>query len=99
MDNDILLMNILQHKFGLVSNITISGGKIIECPGGIPSQADQDTWTTEYEAYVAANEYKGLRKTEYDKLNQYEMQFDDQRDGTTTWVDAINAIKAAHPKP
>jgi len=24
--------------------------KIVEFPGGIPSQADQDTWTTEYNA-------------------------------------------------
>jgi hypothetical protein len=32
-------------------------------------------------------------------LNQYEMMFDDQRDSTTTWVDAIDAIKVAHPKP
>jgi hypothetical protein len=39
------------------------------------------------------------RRLAYAKINQYEMQFDDQRDGTTTWVDAINAIKAAHPKP
>ena len=35
----------------------------------------------------------------YRELNQDEMRFDDQVNGTTTWVDAINAIKAAHPKP
>lgn len=44
-------------------------------------------------------EYARKRKEEYKKLNQFEMMFDDQRDGTTTWVDAINAIKARHPKP
>jgi hypothetical protein len=43
--------------------------------------------------------YSGYRKMEYAKLNQDEMRFDDQVNGTTTWVDAINAIKAAHPKP
>jgi hypothetical protein len=42
--------------------------------------------------------YKEDRKAEYDNLNQFEMQFDDERDGTTTWVDAINAIKAKYPK-
>jgi len=26
------------------------------------------------------------------------MQFDDDRDGTTTWVDKINEIKGRHPK-
>ncbi len=38
------------------------------------------------------------RKAEYDKLNQFEMQFDDQLNGTTTWVDKINEIKGRHPK-
>ena len=50
------------------------------------------------------NEYDNLdwsraRKAKYDLLNQDEMRFDDSVNGTTTWVDAILAIKAAHPKP
>lgn len=43
--------------------------------------------------------YARARKIEYDKLNQFEMQFDDSINGTTTWVDAINAIKVKFPKP
>ena len=43
--------------------------------------------------------YSRARQVEYAKLNQFEMQFDDQRDSTTTWVDAVNAIKAKYPKP
>lgn len=50
----------------------------------------QDVWDSQ--------EYARKRKAEYDQLNQFEMQFDDQRDGTTTWVDAINEIKLRHPK-
>jgi len=42
--------------------------------------------------------YARSRKQEYDKLNQWEMQFDDNRDGTTTWVDSINEIKERFPK-
>jgi len=42
--------------------------------------------------------YTEKRKAEYDQLNQFEMQFDDQLNGTTTWVDAINAIKQEFPK-
>jgi len=49
---------------------------------------------TEYDS----QEYARNRKAEYDKLNQFEMQFDDQLNGTTTWVDAINAIKQEFPK-
>ena len=37
-------------------------------------------------------------QAEYDKLPQFEMQFDDNRDGTTTWVDSINEIKERFPK-
>ena len=43
-------------------------------------------------------EYARLRKAEYDKLNQDEMRFDDLVNGTTTWQDAIQAVKDAHPK-
>jgi len=31
--------------------------KIVKFPGGIPSQADQDLWTAEYEAYIASEQY------------------------------------------
>ena len=49
---------------------------------------------TEYDSLA----YARSRKQEYDKLNQWEMQFDDQRDGTSTWVDSINEIKERFPK-
>ena len=44
-------------------------------------------------------EYARTRKAKYDLLNQDEMRYDDVKNSTTTWVDAIDAIKAAHPKP
>ena len=50
------------------------------------------------QAEYDSQEYARNRKAEYDQLNQFEMQFDDDRDGTTTWVDAINAIKQEFPK-
>jgi len=45
-----------------------------------------------------SQEYARARATEYAALNQFEMQFDDQVNGTTTWIDAINDIKARFPK-
>ena len=42
--------------------------------------------------------YAEKRKAAYDLLNQFEMQFDDAANGTTTWIDAINAIKLEFPK-
>ena len=50
------------------------------------------------QAEYDSQEYARNRKKEYDQLNQFEMQFDDDRDGTTTWVDTINEIKGRHPK-
>jgi len=43
--------------------------------------------------------YARSRRVEYDKLNQDEMRFDDLVNSTTTWHDAIAAIKVAIPKP
>jgi len=50
------------------------------------------------QAIYDSQEYARNRKAEYDLLNQYELMFDDQQNGTTTWVDSINAIKAKYPK-
>ena len=90
---------VIGWKFNHQEGMSTRDGVITEFPGGIPSKVDQSAWTAEYEAHVQANAYKGNRLAEYAKLNQFEMQFDDQRDSTTTWVDAIDAIKAQYPKP
>lgn len=39
------------------------------------------------------------RKIAYDQLNQFELQFNDSQNNTTTWLDAIQAIKDKYPKP
>ena len=89
---------VIGWKFNHQTGMETSDGVITAFPSGIPSQADQDLWTAEYEAHLEATEYARNRKKEYDQLNQFEMQFDDDRDGTTTWVDKINEIKGRHPK-
>jgi len=42
--------------------------------------------------------YARSRKAAYDLLNQDEMRYDDLTNTTTTWPDAIAAIKAEFPK-
>jgi hypothetical protein len=42
--------------------------------------------------------YKEKRAAEYNNLVQFEMMYDDKINDTTTWVDAIQAIKKAYPK-
>jgi hypothetical protein len=63
-----------------------------------PTQAEIDAEVIRLQAEYDSQEYARKRKAEYDQLNQFEMQFDDKRDGTTTWVDKINEIKGRHPK-
>jgi hypothetical protein len=63
-----------------------------------PTQAEIDEELTRLQTEYDSLAYARSRKEEYDKLNQWEMQFDDNRDGTTTWVDSINEIKERFPK-
>jgi hypothetical protein len=63
-----------------------------------PTWAKLQEQLAEMQAEYDSKQYQRDRKEEYNKLNQFEMQFDDQRDGTTTWVDAINGIKEKYPK-
>jgi hypothetical protein len=57
------------------------------------------TEVTRLQAVYDSQLYARTRKAKYDLLNQDEMRYDDVKNSTTTWVDAIDAIKAAHPKP
>ena len=63
-----------------------------------PTQSAIDAEVIRLQAEYDSQEYARNRKAEYDQLNQFEMQFDDDRDSTTTWVDKINEIKGRHPK-
>ena len=63
-----------------------------------PTQSEIDAEVIRLQAEYDSQEYARNRKAEYDQLNQFEMQFDDDRDSTTTWVDKINEIKGRHPK-
>jgi len=63
-----------------------------------PSDAAIAAKIVELQAVYDSLEYARLRKTEYLKLNQDEMRYDDLVNSTTTWQDAIAAIKLAIPK-
>ena len=83
------------------AELTVRGDNTIEWlddtqtqPTDSEIQAELTRLQTEYDSLA----YARSRKEEYDKLNQWEMQFDDNRDGTSTWVDSINEIKERFPK-
>ena len=62
---------VIGWKFNHQSGMTTKDGVITNFPNGIPSQADQDKWTKEYEEYVSANAYKEKRKAEYPPIVDY----------------------------
>ena len=63
-----------------------------------PTDAEVQAEISRLQGIHDSQEYARARATEYAALNQFEMQFDDQQNNTTTWVDAINDIKARFPK-
>jgi hypothetical protein len=83
------------HQPGMMTK----DGVITEFPGGIPSQADQDRWTAEYEAEHDSQEYARNRATAYAPLgDQLDMQYHDSVTGSRTWLDHVEEIKARYPK-
>jgi hypothetical protein len=71
---------------------------MVDNPHTKPTEQECTDGVAALQAEYDSQAYARNRKAEYDQLNQFEMQFDDDRDGTTTWVDTINEIKGRHPK-
>ena len=64
-----------------------------------PTDAEISAEVTRLQGVYDGQAYARARKAKYDLLNQDEMRYDDTKNSTTTWIDAIDAIKVAHPKP
>ena len=75
-----------------INNITWENGTVEIAIADIQTELDN------LQAAYDAQAYARSRKAEYDKLNQDEMRYDDLVNGTTTWQDAIAAIKTSIPK-
>ncbi len=65
------ISQVIGWKHNHQSGMSTKGGIITEFPGGIPSQADQDKWTKEYEDHMASIAYKEKRKAEYPPMTDY----------------------------
>ena len=62
------------------------------------SKADIVAKQAELKALYDAQAYSRSRKSEYDKLNQLELMYDDKGNSTDKWGEAIIAIKDKYPK-
>jgi len=64
-----------------------------------PTALELSNEVTRLQGVYDSQLYARTRKAKYDLLNQDEMRFDDLINSTTTWKDAILAIKSEFPKP
>lgn len=73
------------------------GCEIVSYDGSIDGIADTPDPRTEEEKKQA---YKDARRLEYPTIvDQLDMIYHDAMDGTSTWKDAITAVKVKYPKP
>jgi len=74
--------------------------KFWNLPDPQPTDAELEAAYAGYEAAQAAVAYKGQRQREYASLqDQMDMLYWDRKNGTTTFVDHRDTVKAKHPKP
>ena len=63
-------------------------------------QSDIDAARVTLNAEFDASKYKTDRAEEYPSIgDQLDMQYWDKKNGTTTWDDAVKAVKDKYPKP
>ena len=79
-----------------VKYVTGSNSKNEAIYGDKPSEITWERVSAEIERRV----YFSQRYVAYPLIrDQLDMQYHDAVDGTTTWQDAVQAVKDAHPKP
>ena len=88
-----------------VTNASEFGSKITWYDDNGAEISSPYSWSevsTELDALItaeAANAYKQKRREAYPEIGDHlDLQYHDLLDGTTTWKDAVAAVKAAHPK-
>tara|TARA_R110002073_G_scaffold323255_1_gene500531 strand:- start:15 stop:308 length:294 start_codon:yes stop_codon:yes gene_type:complete len=90
---------VIGWKHNHQSGMATADGVITEFPNGIPSAEDQATWTTEYEAHLAAIAYVDARVSAYptigDQLDALWKGGDDQ----AAMKVIVDKVKSDNPKP
>ena len=77
------------HEEGLIDN-----------PHSKPTQEFLESELKKMQDAFDSKDYARKRADEYPSLlEQMDMQYHDAVDGTTTWQDAVQAVKDARPKP
>ena len=97
------IAEVIGWKHNNQSGMSTADGVITEFPDGIPSQADQDKWTKEYEEHLASIKYKQDRAEAYPELgDQLDMLWHaidaGTLDKTSDFYTSLKATKDKYPK-
>ena len=91
------LLSGVQASFSMDENGNITNW---ESDTAQPTDAEIQTKLDELQADYDAKQYQRDRQQEYPSIGeQLDMQYWDSVNGTTTWKDAIQAVKDSNPKP
>ena len=65
-----------------------------------PTESEINTEIARLDTEYTNNKYQRDRASAYPSLaDQLDMQYWDKKNGTTTWVEAIDKVKSDNPKP
>jgi phosphoglucomutase len=91
-------LNLMAYEDDDGNIIKVVGGE--DTPLTSEEQTTVDTGYASYSSEYDAAEYARNRADAYPSIqDQLDMQYWDSVNGTTTWKDAIQAVKDANPKP
>jgi len=91
------IAEVIGWKFNYQEGMATAEGVITDFPGGIPSQADQDKWTKEYEEHIASTQYQRDRLIEYPTIAELVVALYDTDDKAD--IEKRRAeVKAKYPK-
>ena len=81
------------------TNGVFDGTYTVELPDGHISQVQLEAVVNDPNPEQAPLSYTGLRRSEYPSIaDQMDMIYWDLKNGTATFTDAIDVVKAAYPK-
>ena len=90
------IAQVISWKFNNQSGMSTRDNVITEFPNGIPTQAEQDLWTTEYNTFIDSKQYQRDREKEYPSMAD---QLDDiYHNGIDAWKATIKVTKDKYPK-
>lgn len=90
--------NVILQDFGHGAGAVIGMWNVPDT--AMPTSDDIAAWQTEYDLQYRQSIVMAIRKEAYPSWQtQMDMQYNDALNGTTTWKDAVAAVKVANPMP